>query len=72
MPKRCQVTGKRRRKGNNVSHSVRRTKRSFDPNLQIKKVFNFLTGKFVKVRVSTRGMRNLAKNPKKFFAKLAD
>lgn len=71
MPKRCQVTGKKRSTGHNVSHSVRRTKRTFDPNLQWKRVFNPLTGKIKRIRVSTRGLRNLVRNPKKFFAKLA-
>ena len=38
MSKICQVTGKKAMVGNNVSHSKRRTKRKFYPNLFVKKI----------------------------------
>ncbi len=38
MSKICQITGKKAMVGNNVSHSKRRTKRTFDVNLFAKKV----------------------------------
>lgn len=34
MSKECQVCGKKRASGNNVSHSNRKTKRVFNPNIQ--------------------------------------
>lgn len=71
MAKVCQVTGKKGSTGHNVSHSVRRTKRKFLPNLQKKKVFNPFTGKFQVVKVSTKALKLLAKSPKKFFKALA-
>ena len=37
MARVCQVTGKKRVIGNNVSHSKRRTKREFAPNLKVKR-----------------------------------
>ena len=37
MSKVCQITGKKVMHGNNVSHSNKRTKRTFEPNLKIKK-----------------------------------
>ena len=70
MAKVCQVTGKKPSSGNNVSHSVRRTKRRFLPNLQKKKILNPFTGKYQVVKVSTRALKLLAKSPKKFFKAL--
>lgn len=71
MPKVCQVTGRKTRSGQNVSHSVVRTKREFKANLQVKTVFDPTTGKKTRVRVSTKALKLLAKSPKKFFKKLA-
>ena len=45
MPKICQVTGKKAMVGNNVSHSKRRTKRKFYPNLFVKQVLSTGRGK---------------------------
>ena len=70
MSKVCQVTGRKPTSGNNVSHSVRRTKRRFLPNLMTKKLLNPLTGKVIKVKVSAKGLKNLTKSPKKWFKKL--
>lgn len=70
MSKVCKVTGKRPSTGHNVSHSVRRTKRRFLPNLQEKRVLNPFTGKMEKVKVSTSALRLLMKSPKKFFKAL--
>ena len=38
MAKQCQITGKKAKSGQNVSHSKRATKRTFSPNLQEKKL----------------------------------
>ncbi len=56
MPKRCQVTGKGPMTGNNVSHSQRKTKRRFEPNLQ--NVTLYQDGKKVRLRVSTSWLRS--------------
>ncbi|KKW45070.1 MAG: 50S ribosomal protein L28 [Parcubacteria group bacterium GW2011_GWA2_56_7] len=61
MANECIITGKKTVSGNNVSHSKRRTKRTFKPNLQKKTVMNPATGRPVKVTVSVRGLRMLKK-----------
>jgi large subunit ribosomal protein L28 len=61
MAKRCQLTGKKTRTGNNVSHSKRSTKRTFAPNLQEKKLVNPATGRVMKVKISTSALRTLKK-----------
>ena len=70
MSRVCQLTGARPKAGNNVSHSKRRTKRVFLPNLITKRIFNEKHGIFVKVRMSARALRTLTKNPKKFQDKI--
>ena len=71
MAKRCQVTGKGPTTGHNVSHSVRRTKRRFLPNLLTKKILNPLTGKYEKIKLSAHGLRSITKSPEKFFKKMS-
>lgn len=61
MPRVCQLTGKRTISGNNVSHSNRRTKRTFMPNLQKKRFFIPETGKWVTLKLSTRAIKNINK-----------
>jgi len=55
----CQITGKRPRAGNTVSHSQRHTKRMFKPNVQKKKIM--LNGKMVTLKLSMRALRTLEK-----------
>ena len=62
MSRVCQITGKRVVSGNNVSKSKRRTKRTFAPNLSIKKFFNPETEKWITLKVSAAGMRTINKN----------
>ena len=62
MAKICQITGKRRMVGNNVSHSKRRTKREFALNLRTKKFWLEEEKRFVTLRVTAAGMRNIHKN----------
>ncbi|GAA1387881.1 50S ribosomal protein L28 [Luteococcus peritonei] len=57
MSARCQVTGRVPRFGNNVSHSHRRTRRRFDPNLQTRRYWVPSLGRTVRLRISTKGMR---------------
>ncbi len=59
MAARCDLTGKGKQFGHNVSFSLRRTKRVFSPNLQ-KKTFT-LEGKKVTMTLSTQAIRTLKK-----------
>ena len=62
MAKVCQVTGRKRMVGNNVSHSKRRTKRIFALNLKTKKFWSEEEQRFVTLKVSCKGMRIIEKN----------
>lgn len=61
MSKVCQVTGKRPIAGNNVSHSNRKTKRRFLPNLHYHRFWVESESRWVRLRVSTKGMRIIDK-----------
>jgi len=61
MSRICQITGKKMMVGNNVSHSKRRTKRRFLPNLFDKKFYLAEEERFVRIRVSAAGIRNINK-----------
>ena len=61
MSKVCQLTGKRPITGNNVSHSNRKTKRRFLPNLQKKKFFVPETGKWITLKISMSALRTINK-----------
>ena len=61
MSKVCQVTGKRPMSGNNVSHAKNRTRRRFVPNLHAHRFWVESEKRFVKLRVSTKGMRIIDK-----------
>ncbi|AWD33300.1 50S ribosomal protein L28 [Candidatus Fokinia solitaria] len=62
MPRRCDVNGKTVIYGNNVSHSNRRTRRRFLPNIQNVSVFSSAMQKFFRLTVSTAGLRTLDKH----------
>ena len=55
MSRTCKITGKRPRVANNVSKANNKTKRKQYPNLQNKKIFIPETGKYVKLKISTKG-----------------
>ncbi|WP_017615475.1 50S ribosomal protein L28 [Nocardiopsis salina] len=59
MSRVCQVTGKKPAFGNNVSHSNRRTRRRFNPNIQTKRYWLPTEDRHVKLRVSTKGMKTI-------------
>ncbi|WP_169392324.1 MULTISPECIES: 50S ribosomal protein L28 [Psychrobacter] len=61
MSKVCQVTGKRPMVGNNVSHANNKTRRRFLPNLQNHRFWVESENRFVRLRVSTKGMRVIDK-----------
>ena len=62
MAKVCQITGRKRMKGNNVAHSKLRTKRDFAINLKTKKFWSEADQRFVTLKVSCKGMRTIKKN----------
>jgi large subunit ribosomal protein L28 len=61
MSKVCQLTGKRPIVGNNVSHSNRRTKRRFLPNLKKKRFYIAETDQWVTMKISMHALRNINK-----------
>ena len=61
MARYCQVTGKKPRSGNSISHSNIKTKRRFEPNLMNKRVWLDSEQRFVRLQVSARGMKVIQK-----------
>ena len=61
MSKVCQVTGKRPATGNNVSHAKNHTRRRFLPNLHTHRFLVESENRFVKLRLTTKGMRIIDK-----------
>ena len=62
MSRVCQVTGKRPVVGNTVSHANNRRRRRFLPNLHVQRFWLESERRWVKLRVSTRGLRTIEKN----------
>ena len=62
MARVCDITGKRPRVGNNVSHANNKTKRKFYPNLQKKRFYIPEEDKWVTLKVSTSALRTINKN----------
>ncbi len=62
MSRVCIVTGKKPITGNNVSHAHNKTRRRFNPNLQTHRFWVESEKRFVKLRLSTKGMRIIDKN----------
>jgi len=61
MSRICELTGKKLMFGNNVSHSKRKTRRTFNPNLQTKKFYIPEEDKWITLKVSTSALRNIDK-----------
>lgn len=61
MSRVCQLTGKSVMVGNNVSHSNRKTKRKFYPNLVSKKFFLPEEDRFITLKISTSALRTINK-----------
>lgn len=61
MSRLCPVTGKRPRTGNNVSHAHNKTKRRFLPNMQTHKFWIASEKRWVRLRLSARGIRTIDK-----------
>ena len=61
MARLCQVTGKKPQVGNNVSHANNKTKRRFLPNLQYRRLWVERENRWIRMRVSTAGLRTIDK-----------
>ena len=59
MSRRCVVTGKGVQAGNNVSHSMRKTRRRFLPNIQTTTLMSEALNQAVRIRLSTHGLRTI-------------
>ena len=59
MSRICELTGKGRQVGNNVSHANNKTKRTFLPNLQNVTLISDTLDMSVRLRVSTHGLRSV-------------
>lgn len=61
MSRVCQVTGKSPMSGNNVSHANNKTRRRFLPNLHTQRFWLESEKRFVRLRVSRKGLRIIDK-----------
>ncbi|HMP98145.1 MAG TPA: 50S ribosomal protein L28 [Cyclobacteriaceae bacterium] len=61
MARVCQITGKRPRVGNNVSHANNKTKRRFYPNLQKKRFYIPEEDKWITLKLSTKALKTINK-----------
>ena len=59
--KACEITGQTAMTGNNVSHSNRRTKRKFNPNLKTKRFWSEEEGRWITLKVTPAGMKTINK-----------
>ncbi|HAA15783.1 MAG TPA: 50S ribosomal protein L28 [Cytophagales bacterium] len=62
MARVCDITGKRPRVGNNVSHANNKTKRKFYPNLHKKRFYIPEEDRWITLKVSTTALRTINKN----------
>jgi len=62
MSRVCDITGKRPRVGNNVSHANNKTKRKFYPNLHTKRFYIPEEDRWIKLKVSSTALRTINKN----------
>ena len=61
MSRICQITGKKAMKGNNVSHSKRRVKRTFSTNLFKRNFYWPEEGRWIRLNVTAAGLRLINK-----------
>lgn len=62
MAKVCQISGKRTRVGNNVSHANNKTKRRFFPNLKVKTFYIPEEDRYITLKVAASTLRTITKN----------
>lgn len=61
MSRRCEISGKSFQSGNNVSHANNKTRRTWLTNLRKKRLFDSETKSWVRLKVSSRMLRTIAK-----------
>jgi len=61
MSRVCELTGKKAMVGNNVSHALNRTKRTFDANLMKKRFYIPEEDKWITLKVSASALKNINK-----------
>jgi large subunit ribosomal protein L28 len=61
MARICEVTGKKNMVGNNVSHAMNKTKRKFKVNIMTKRFFIAEENRWVSLKVSAAGVKNITK-----------
>jgi large subunit ribosomal protein L28 len=61
MSRKCQISNKKGRSANNVSHSKRRTKRRQEANIQTLRVADPVTGIMKKIKVCTRVLKTITR-----------
>ncbi len=61
MARFCELTGKGPMTGNKVSHSNRKTKRKFNPNLQTKSFYIPEADRWIRLKISTQALRTISK-----------
>ena len=61
MSRVCQVTGKRPMTGNNVSHAQNKNRRRFMPNLRFHRFWVDSENRYVRLRISSKGMKIIDK-----------
>jgi large subunit ribosomal protein L28 len=59
MSAHCQMTGRKPGFGNNISHSNRRTRRRFDPNIQRKRYWLASEGRHIRLALSAKGIKTI-------------
>ena len=57
----CEITGKRWMNGSKVSHSNIKSPKRFDANIQSKRIFDVESGRWIRVKISTRALKSLNK-----------
>jgi large subunit ribosomal protein L28 len=62
MARVCEITGKRPRVGNRVSHANNKTKRRFNPNLQKKRFYLPEEERWITLKVSTKAIKTINKH----------
>jgi large subunit ribosomal protein L28 len=61
MSRKCEISGKGVLRGCNVSHANNKTLRTWNPNLQTRRLFDSESGRWIRVRIATRLLRTIDK-----------
>lgn len=70
MSKVCILTGKKHQYGNVISHANNHRRTRFEPNLQEKRIWLEGEGRWARVRLSARAIKNISKNGTRELEKL--